>query len=378
MKYYIKLNTSKLLLILALGIVSTTMLYINSLANKLKVEEQKKVALWAQATKLLSNINDSDQDVGFILDVVSNNTTVPVIQTNYKGDIIGYRNITNPTESTLNVELQKMKQNYPPIVIELIDGNNDFIYYKDSDLLQRLQLFPIIMFLIIAAFMTMAYYAFSKDRLAKQNKVWTGLAKETAHQIGTPLSSLMGWLEYLKKENNNSKVAIELEKDISRLNVIASRFSKIGSIPKLKVQKLYPIINNCIEYMKQRVSQNINFKIIAQDIHTTAYLNKDLFEWVIENIIKNSVDAIEKKGEIFIKISEIKTQILIDIVDNGKGMETKVFKKIFDPGYTSKKRGWGLGLSLVRRIIEDYHNGQVTVLSSIPNKKTTLRISINK
>ena len=378
MKEYINLNYSKALILFALIIVSCTLIYTNRLVEKFKIEEQKKVRLWAQATKLLSNLNDAECDVGFILEVVSNNTTVPVIQTNHLGEIIGHRNIRKYNELSLKKELAKMQLKYPPIKIELIDGNVDFIYYKDSSLLQSLKYFPFIMFCIMGAFMTVAYYAFSNDRIAQQNKVWTGLAKETAHQIGTPLSSLMGWLEYLKKNNTNLNITQEIEKDIMRLNIIASRFSKIGSTPILKIEKIYPIIYNCVEYMKSRVSDNIKFHIICDNKSIETILSADLFEWVLENMIKNSVDAIKAKGEIVIHISEINSQISIEFMDNGKGIHSNLFKQIFKPGYTSKKRGWGLGLSLVKRIVHDYHNGSVKVVSSTPFNKTIIQILLNK
>jgi len=319
-----------------------------------------------------------EHDVGFILEVVSNNTTVPVIQTNYRGEIIGHRNIKNTDEQSLKKELSKMQAKYAPIEIELINGNIDLIYYKDSNLLQSLKYFPFIIFTIMGAFMTTAYFAFSNDRIAQQNKVWTGLAKETAHQIGTPLSSLMGWLEYLKKQNTNANITKEIEKDIVRLNMIASRFSKIGSIPALKMEKIYPLVYNCIEYMKIRVSGNINFDIKCSNTDLQAMINAELFNWVIENIIKNSVDAIPAKGDIKIEINETKCNIIINFIDNGKGISSKLFKKVFNPGYTSKKRGWGLGLSLVKRIINEYHNGVVKVFASTPFEKTIIQIILNK
>lgn len=373
-----KINSSTILIISALIIVSLTLVFTNKLASKFKIEEEKKVRLWAQATKLLSDVNDGEYNVGFILEVVSNNTTVPVIQTNHLGEIIGHRNIKNTEEESLKKELAKMQVKYAPIEIELINGNVDLIYYKDSNLLQSLKYFPFIIFAIMGAFMTIAYFAFSNDRIAQQNKVWTGLAKETAHQIGTPLSSLMGWLEYLKKQKTNTNITKEIEKDIVRLNMIASRFSKIGSVPVLKRVEIYPLVYNCIEYMKKRVSSNINFFIKCSNNDMQALINAELFNWVIENMIKNSVDAINAKGNITIEINEANSNILINIIDNGKGISSKLFKKIFTPGYTSKKRGWGLGLSLVKRIINEYHNGAVKVITSIPFEKTVIQIILNK
>ncbi|MAQ47687.1 MAG: hypothetical protein CMD27_02260 [Flavobacteriales bacterium] len=372
-------RTSTLLVLLAFGIVATTLWYTNNLANKLKTEEQKKVALWAKATKELSEINNSNYDVGFVFEVVNNNTTVPVIQINESGDIIAHRNIKKPhTEADLQKQVKLMKRKYPPIEIELINGTKEYIYYKDSRLLQNLKHFPFFILSIIGAFIMIAYFAFSNARIAQQNKVWTGMAKETAHQIGTPLSSLLGWLEYLKEKKTQASVTSEIEKDLSRLSVIASRFSKIGSLPKLNTTNLIPILESSINYMQKRASSKISLDLISESKQINAQINKDLFEWVIENTIKNAMDAISQSGRIGIKVTENKSTVHVDIIDNGRGVKKIFFKEIFEPGFTSKKRGWGLGLSLVKRIIKDYHKGQVSLLKSIPNKETIIRIVLNK
>ena len=372
-------HTSTFLVFLAFGIVATTLWYTNNLANKLKKEEQKKVALWAKATKELSEINNSNYDVGFVFEVVNNNTTVPVIQINESGDIIAHRNIKKPhTEVELQKQVKLMKRKYPPIEIELINGTKEYIYYRDSRLLQNLKHFPFFILSIIGAFIVIAYFAFSNARIAQQNKVWTGMAKETAHQIGTPLSSLLGWLEYLKENKIQSSVTSEIEKDLSRLSVIATRFSKIGSLPKLNKTNLIPVLESSISYMQKRASSKISLELISDSKQINAQINKDLFEWVIENTIKNSMDAINQNGKIGIKVTESKTAVYVDIIDNGRGVKKTFFKEIFEPGFTSKKRGWGLGLSLVRRIIKDYHQGQVSLLKSIPNKETIIRIVLNK
>lgn len=372
-------HTSKLLVLLAFCIVATTLWYTNNLANKLKIEEQKKVALWAKATKELSDMNNSNYDVGFVFEVVNNNTTVPVIQVNELGDIIAHRNINKPhTEDELQKQVKLMKRKYLPIEIELINGTKEYIYYKDSRLLQNLKNFPFFILSIIAAFIIIAYFAFSNARIAEQNKVWTGMAKESAHQIGTPLSSLLGWLEYLKENKIEQSVTSEIEKDLSRLSVIASRFSKIGSLPKLNKINLIPVLDSSINYMQKRASSKISIRLISNSPQVNAKINLDLFEWVIENIIKNSMDAINETGKIVVKIIENKKTIFIDIIDNGKGVKKTLFKQIFEPGFTSKKRGWGLGLSLVRRIIKDYHKGDVSLLKSTPNQETIIRIVLNK
>ena len=367
------------LVLLAFIIIAVTFLYTNNLANQLKLEEDKKVALWAKATKELSDINDSSYDISFVFEVVNNNTTVPVIQTNQAGEIIAHRNILKSnSDKELQDQISLMKRKYKPIEIELIDGTKEYIYYKDSRLLQRLKYFPLFMFLIIAAFMLIAYSAFSNARIAQQNKVWTGMAKETAHQIGTPLSSLIGWLEYLKQKNTDNSVVKEIEKDLNRLNTIASRFSKIGSLPKLEKLNIVPILQSSVNYMEKRISSKTSIKLKTKNKKISVLVNKDLFEWVIENIIKNSIDAINQNGQISVELTDKKDDVLIDIIDNGKGVKKTLFKQIFQPGFTSKKRGWGLGLSLVKRIIEDYHKGEVRLVKSIPNKETMVRILLKK
>ena len=367
------------LVFLAFVIVAVTLLYTNDLANDLKIEEKKKVALWAKATKELSNMNDSNYDIGFVFEVVNNNTTVPVIHTNSSGEVLAYRNIKNAnTDEQFKNQIRIMKRKYEPIEIELIDGTKEYIYYKESRLLQRLRNFPIFMFLIVAAFMLIAYSAFSNARIAQQNKVWTGMAKETAHQIGTPLSSLMGWLEYLKEKEIDQEVLKEIQKDLARLTTIASRFSKIGSLPKLEKLNVVPVLDSAINYMRKRMSTNTTLDFSTNQQKAMVLVNEELFQWVIENIVKNSIDAISNKGKIQVKLIDKKHHVIIDIIDNGRGLKKSVFKQVFLPGFTSKKRGWGLGLSLVKRIIEDYHKGQVNVVRSIPNKETIIRILLNK
>ena len=379
MNVYSHSIVSKLLFLLALIIVGLTLWYTNTLANQFKIEEKKKVALWAKATKELSDINNSNYDVGFIFEVVNNNTTVPAIQTNEQGDIIAHRNIIkNNSDKDLINQLDYMKRNYPPIEIELIDGSKEYIYYKDSKLLQQLKYFPFLMLFIMGLFMLIGYYALSNARIAQQNKVWTGMAKETAHQIGTPLSSLVGWLEHLKQKKVSKSVIQEIQKDLNRLTVIASRFSKIGSLPKLEELNIVNVLDDSIKYMKKRTSSNISIKLYAHNQVTQTRINQDLFEWVIENILKNSIDAISERGSIGIYLKEDAKNVLIDFIDNGKGIKKSFFNEVFKPGFTSKKRGWGLGLSLVKRIIEDYHKGQVRVLKSIPHKETIIRIKLNK
>tara|TARA_B100000963_G_C22613541_1_gene666105 strand:- start:492 stop:1631 length:1140 start_codon:yes stop_codon:yes gene_type:complete len=374
-----KSNTkiSRILFFVALCIVSVTLWYTNSLANKLKVEEQKKVALWAKATKELSEISSSNYNIGFVFEVVNNNTTVPVIQVNEDGEIIAHRNIKGPhTDIELQKQVKLMKKKYPPIEVELINGSKEYIFYKDSRLLQNLKNFPFFILTIIGAFIFVAYIAFSNARIAEQNKVWTGMAKETAHQIGTPLSSLMGWVEILKSKKNDKQTVSEIENDLERLSVIASRFSKIGSLPKLKKVNLVSLITNSVAYMQKRASSKVVIDFRPSNQYINILINEDLFDWVIENMIKNSFDAISQKGIIKIRIDSNRYHTYIDIIDNGVGIKKSQFKEIFEPGFTSKKRGWGLGLSLAKRIIHDYHKGQIKLLHSKPNLETKFRITL--
>ena len=365
------------LVILALMIVGITLWYTNNLANKLKKEEYSKVALWAKATKELSNIDNSNYDISFVFEVVNNNTTVPAIQTNDKGEVIAYRNINQSnTRGNLEKELALMSRRYPPIEIELIDGTKEYIYYKDSRLLQQLKQFPFFMLSIIGAFMLISYFAFSNARIAQQNKVWTGMAKETAHQIGTPLSSLVGWLEYLKQKKVSGAITKEMEKDIDRLTVIASRFSKIGSSVEIIETDLVEFFNNYISYMKKRIPKTVelNMEFINQPLH--ASINASLFSWVIENIIKNAADAMEGNGKIYLNIEKQQNSIVIKVKDNGKGIPPSIQKTIFHPGYTTKDRGWGLGLSLAKRIVEGHHKGKIYISSSKKGIGTVVEITL--
>jgi len=368
------------LVLLALAIVGVTLWYTNNLANELKKEEKNKVEIWAKAAEALDdNLDGEDCDFTFPFDVVQRNTTIPVILVdNSDSIIIDSRNL--PKGLTALEQLKLIKKKYPDqrIEIDLIDDRKNYIYYKDSRLLQRLKYSPFFILLIIAAFMLIAYTAFSNARIAQQNKVWTGMAKETAHQIGTPLSSLMGWLEYLKEKEIDPVVLKEIQKDLDRLTTIASRFSKIGSLPVLEKLNIVPVLELSINYMRKRISSNTSLVFDSKQKKIMVLINQELFEWVIENILKNSIDAINKKGTIVVQLSDEQDCVKIDVIDNGKGVKKSFFKQIFQPGFTSKKRGWGLGLSLVKRIIKDYHKGEVSVIKSIPNKETVIRVLLNK
>tara|TARA_B100001057_G_scaffold298152_1_gene298366 strand:- start:10 stop:828 length:819 start_codon:yes stop_codon:yes gene_type:complete len=271
-----------------------------------------------------------------------------------------------------------MKENYEPIIFEYTDGKHNKIYYKDSILLTRLKVFPYVILVVISLFIITGYFAFSASRKSEQNKVWAGMARETAHQIGTPLSSLMGWVTLLQEKGGYEEIAIEMNKDILRLQMITERFSKIGSQPELKKLDIRKVVQQSFFYMKDRSSSKIKFKLEVTEKAIFSALNPQLFAWVIENIMRNAIDALQGKGEIKLAIKEHNKTVIVDISDSGKGIKSTQFNSVFEPGYTTKHRGWGLGLSLVKRIVEDYHRGQVYVLHSQLGTGTTFRISLLK
>jgi len=381
MKHYSYKKRTKIIIFLgALFIGAFSTFYTKSLVDELKSEEQKKVELWAEATRQLVQPGSGDNSMNLTLEVLKNNTTVPVILTDSARTIHHYRNIqvpkNNPDEF-LQKKLSHLIKEGKRIEIDLGDGEKQFLYYETSTLLIKLTWFPIIQLLIITIFVFIAYLAFSNSRKAEQNQVWVGLAKETAHQLGTPITSLMGWIDYLLLSQSDSEPLNEIQKDIYRLKNIADRFSKIGSKPLMKKVNLSEIASQTISYLKTRSSEKVDF-ISEIDESVYALGNKTLLEWVFENLIKNAIDAIKGDGQITISVSRHDENIAIDITDNGKGIQRKHFKTVFEPGYTTKERGWGLGLSLTKRIIEDYHKGKIMVKESIPNQKTTFRIILSE
>jgi len=382
MNIYNKKQLWKLaLFIFAAGIGIASLYYTDKLVKLLADEEKKRVELWAEATKRLVTADPSEADLSFMLQVIQNNKTIPVILVDIKDEIITYRNLDSlKALDTLYLKNQLgiMKKLHTPIMIKLVNGNRNFIYYKDSIILTKLTYYPYIQLGLILLFIMIAYFAFSNSRRAEQNQVWLGLSKETAHQLGTPASSLMAWVEIMKEKNIDAELTEEIDKDAKRLELITSRFSNIGSKPVLKETSLSVVVNNALEYLKSRVSDKVQFFItIPSDIILP--LNYSLFEWVIENVFKNAIDAIEGEGIISITAKEINNnKINIDISDTGKGIPKRLQKTIFQPGFTTKSRGWGLGLSLTKRIVEIYHGGKIFVLFSEPDKGTTIRISLNK
>lgn len=442
--------------------------YTKELFDKLRIEERKKVQLWADGTRLITNADIDINSLSFILEVIRNNTTVPVIITDQNGNILFHRNVDSAiinNSNLLKVELLEMRHQNKPIEIEVSKQSKQFLYYKDSKLLIELQqtlsdiiesfiseivvnsasvpviltdetkknvlafgnldstkmkdtiyvnktlnemklqndpipvnldnskvnyvfykdslllaqlkYYPYVQMGIIALFLLIAYSLFSSSRKAEQNQVWVGMSKETAHQLGTPISSLMAWFEYLQSTDTDKNILNEMKKDVERLNTIAERFSKIGSTPQLESVNIYSVLKDVLSYLEKRISNKVSFDFEINQSSVMVLLNVPLFQWVIENIIKNAVDAMEGRGKIIIHVFQEPEKVIIDITDNGRGINKSKQKEVFKPGYTTKKRGWGLGLSLAKRIIEEYHKGKIFVKWSEPGKGTTFRIILN-
>ncbi|MBN2669532.1 MAG: HAMP domain-containing histidine kinase [Bacteroidales bacterium] len=364
-----------------IGILS--LLYTNSLVNDLEKEERKNVQLWAEGMKRLGQMESGTGDISIILEVIKKNETVPMIVVDEDDQILFVKNLDTlrqNNEKYLRKQLEEMKLQNPPIINYLTEDIKQYVYYKDSVLLKRLLYYPYIQLAIILVFLWIAYYAFNSTRKAEQNQVWLGMAKETAHQLGTPISSLLAWVELLSEDKQvQQNILTEIRKDVSRLEIIADRFSKIGSDPKLSEILLAEQILKTIAYMKLRVSSKVMFDDnLTQFKDFTCYINPPLFDWVIENLFKNAIDAMDGKGKITVEVTDANQFLYIDISDTGKGIAKSHYKTIFNPGYTTKKRGWGLGLSLTKRIIEEYHKGRIFVKRSEVNKGTTFRIALKK
>lgn len=382
MNIYLRKQIWKLfLLVIAIIIGVSSLLYTHQLVKQLSTEERKKMELWAEATQKLGDPETHEQDYNFLLKVIQNNTTVPVIVFDKKENIVFKRNLDSlkmSNEKYVKRQLQKMKEENDTIKISLLDNEYQYIYYRDSMLLTKLMYYPYIQLGVILLFILVSYFAFSISRRAEQNKVWVGLSKETAHQLGTPISSLLAWVELVKlKEHGNIPIA-DIEKDVKRLKKITERFSNIGSVTRLKNENVIHVLQSSTDYLKSRISDKANINIEKSNDEIIVPLNAELFEWVIENVCKNAVDAIGGQGNITINIQEWKKKVIIDIKDTGKGIQKSQQKAIFKPGYTTKQRGWGLGLSLSKRIIEVYHSGKIFVAHSELNKGTTFRIILHK
>ncbi len=366
-------------------IVAISMAYTNYLADKLTIEERNKVDQWGLAQDLINDTDNEDFDqCDFTLHIklLESNTTIPIIWVS-EGGTINFAINFGEEKDTNTVFLQKELENLKASGKEPIETFGGFLYYKDSTILVLLQYLPIVQFILIAAFISFGYLGFSSARRAEQNRVWVGMAKETAHQLGTPISAIMAWIEHLKMmagDNENiNEVVTELGNDVKRLDLVADRFSKIGSAPDLEKVNIYEELESCRLYMQKRAPRKVAFNfpgLVTPPLY--AKINPHLFDWVIENLLRNALDAMEGTGEINAEIYEEKGFVVIDISDTGKGIPSSKLKTVFQPGYTTKKRGWGLGLSLAKRIIETYHSGRIFVKKSLINIGTTFTIKLPK
>lgn len=387
--YYDKSKIKWVVLIVSILISFGSIYYTNILVEQLKDRERQQMELFAQALEYTINEN-INQNIFFVNNILVQNNSIPTILTDEVGNITNFRNIdidSAQTEDEIQLqlvqELNEMKDTYEPIEVPNRDPITNvvyarqYVYYKNSFLLSQLLVYPYIQLSVIALFGFISYLAFNYSKAAEQNQVWVGLAKETAHQLGTPISSLMAWIEYFResKEIKNPKLFDELDKDVKKLQVITERFSNIGSEPVLRAEAVEPLINNIIDYLKPRISAKVTMSVKALTPNIVAMVNAPLFEWVIENLCKNAVDAMSGVGKIDIFILKgSEGRVFIDITDSGKGIPKSKISRVFNPGFTTKKRGWGLGLTLAKRIMELYHNGKIFVKESEENKGTTFRI----
>jgi len=364
-------------------IVAISMAFVNYLTTKLAQEERKKVEVFLTAYNQVTDADLSpNADLTLHLEIINSNTTIPLILVSGRDNIMEYRNISDTTGERLQRELAEMRE----AGIEPIDvaGSDQKLYYKQSTLLTLLQYFPIFQLVLISAFIIFGYLGFSAARRSEQNRVWVGMAKETAHQLGTPITAIVGWIDHLRmlKENDEEvqEVVDELHNDVGRLELIADRFSKIGSAPELKPINIYEELQKCRAYMQRRAPRKVQFVFPApEENHALpVHINPPLFDWVVENLLRNALDAMDGKGEIRADVYDDGNYINVDLTDTGKGIPASKFKSVFQPGYTTKQRGWGLGLSLAKRIIEQYHSGKIFVSRSEEGVGTTFTIRLPK
>ncbi len=392
----------KTIFLISAAIVVGIFLYVsNDLIHDLAIQERDRMEIWADATKEIINIGSlemsdsemtqtSNTDIDFLLSIIERNTTIPVLLTDDDGNILQHRNFSLPdpidslnflslsprNEAFLKDKLSSLSTTSNVIHIIIAPGRDQHLYYEDSTLLKRLSYFPYVQLIVMLVFIAVVYFAVLSTKKAEQNKVWVGLSKETAHQLGTPISSLMGWMEVLPDMGVDPDTVGEMNKDVMRLSTIASRFSKIGSIPKMEDSEINSIAGGAVGYMSTRISSNVRMRSHMSPVPLPVKACAPLLEWVMENLIKNAVDAMGGNGSIDVVTTSDHNNAIIDISDTGKGIPRKNFKTVFNPGFTTKKRGWGLGLTLAKRIIEEYHKGKIYVKNSVPGEGTTFRIEI--
>jgi signal transduction histidine kinase len=370
-------NTSRWIIIFASFLIVLLILWNTfTFFQIFKQEERLKMNLWANAYKTLMNASETT-DVELPLQIFSNNTSIPIIRTE-NDTIVDAVNIDEEIvndKQKIKVFLNGLKNENNPIVIEYVPGKFQYLYYGDSELLKKLKYYPVALLLIIVLFAGLVYNFYKSTKMATQNKLWAGMAKETAHQIGTPLTSLVGWVEILKSENVDDATTNEIEKDIERLQTITERFSKIGSEPKLENKDIIEETQKSYQYLQSRFSKQIEFSFTGPEAPVIVLFNPTLHSWTIENLVKNAIDAMKGRGKLALEVLHEGGLVKINVSDTGSGIPKNQFKSVFEPGFTTKKRGWGLGLSLTKRIVEEYHKGTIKVLHSEMGKGTTMQVS---
>ena len=363
--------------VIAAAIAAVSLVFSNKLVKELANEERNKIEIWATATELLVR-DTKNADMNLVLQILQSNSTIPVILYDITNETATANNITLPENNTHEFLLKKMDEfveKHDPIPIEEL---NQYVYYDDSYTLKRLQVYPYVQLLVISLFIALAFFALRSSQKAEQNKVWVGLSKETAHQLGTPISSLVAWAEYLKLKEIDPNLLSEIDKDVHRLEIIADRFSKIGSVSDIKPFIWQDAVRQSVAYLEKRISGKVRLNFDFPEAPASVRLNESLFSWVIENLTKNAVDAMSGQGTITYSMGEKGKYYFLDIIDTGKGIAKSKFNSIFAPGFTTKERGWGLGLSLAKRIVETYHNGKIFVKQSEIGKGSTFRILLRK
>jgi two-component system, sporulation sensor kinase D len=380
MQFSEKRNLTRWIIIISSFLIASLILWNTYVFfQTFKEEERNKMELWAKAQKTLMN-SDVDTEIELPSFIIENNKNIPLILTDKKGKILSNLNLGEIENDSVKVKevLNKIKSQNAPIKVQFAKNDYHLVYYGDSPILNKLKYYPIALLLVAFLFGGVVYNFYRATKMATQNKLWAGMAKETAHQIGTPLSSLIGWLELLKLENVEATTIEEIEKDINRLQTITDRFSKIGSEPILEKRDIIEETKSSFEYLQSRVSKQVIFDFRAPEKQLFVSLNPTLHSWTIENLVKNAIDAMKGKGNLSIEIVEGDTNVFITVTDTGSGIAKNKFKTIFEPGYTSKKRGWGLGLSLTKRIVQEYHKGKIRVVQSEFGKGTTMQMIFKK
>ncbi len=377
-------------LLIAVGLAVLFLYISDNIVKSLAEQERQRMEIWADATKAIANPDSSADNIDFLLSIIQSNRNIPVLLTDSEGNILDQRNFDLPelpdtlqplfiseTNLTfLNKRLKALRNTSNVIPIDIPGGESQYLYYEDSRLLRMLGYYPYIQVIVMLVFVVVVYFAVISTKKAEQNKVWVGLTKETAHQLGTPISSLMAWMELLESLGVDADTVAEMNKDVTRLSTIASRFGKVGSRPTLEPADLNTVVSDAASYMSTRISSRINLTVNCCHGALMINLSDSLFQWVMENLIKNAVDAMEAQGSITVTTGHTDRNAWIEVTDTGKGLPRNRFKTIFNPGYTTKKRGWGLGLALARRIIAEYHHGRIFVASSELGRGTTFRIEL--